>query len=136
MYLLDTNVVSELRRGARADAGLRAWNDGVAESACWLSSMTLFELRLGALQKQRRDPAQGEVLLRWIARVRDAFAGRIIELDVDGWMRCAELHVPRPRPLRDSVIATCALLHGLTVVTRNERDFVGTGAPVLNPWSS
>lgn len=134
MYLLDTNVVSELRRGHRAAPNVQAWNANVEAETCYLSAVTLFELRLGALLKQRHDRSQGDVLLAWIDRVQAGFRGRIVDVDSEHWRRCAELHVPDPRPLRDSLIGTCALIRGLTIVTRNERDFGGLGVQVLNPW--
>jgi hypothetical protein len=134
VYLLDTNVVSELRLGNRAHARVREWNATVALEACWIASVTLFELRLGALLKQRVDADQGAILLAWIARVRDSFEGRIVDVDLAGWERCADLHVPNPRPLRDSLLAACAANHGLTIVTRNARDFAGMGVAVIDPW--
>lgn len=134
MYLLDSNVVSELRKGPRAHERVRVWNDGISEHDCFLSTVTLFELRLGALLKRQRDPAQGNVLLRWVEAVRSAFAERIVNVSPADWMRCADLHVPDPRPFRDSLIAACALQHDLVVVTRNTTDFAGMGVPVVNPW--
>jgi toxin FitB len=136
VFLLDTNVVSEMRKGQRSHPGVKAWSDGVADTDCHLSAVTLFELRLGALLKHRRDQAQGAVLLRWIGAVQASFAGRILDVAVDDWMRCADLHVPTPRSLRDSLIGAGALNRGLTIVTRNTGDFDGLGVPLVNPWET
>ena len=136
MFLLDTNVVSELRRGQRAHEAVRRWNAGVPLDDCWLSAVTMFELRLGSLLKQRRDPEQGAVLLAWIAQIEAAFAGRIADVTVEEWTRCADLHVPDPRPLRDSLLAAAAIHRRLTLVTRNTRDFVGMPVPLVDPWSA
>jgi toxin FitB len=112
-----------------------AWNASVSAVDCYVSAVALFELRLGALLKQRRDPEQGERLLRWTTAIRDSFGERVLSLTVDEWTRCAELHVPDPRPLRDSLIAATALCRSLTVVTRNVRDFDVPGLAVLDPWT-
>ncbi len=132
--LLDTNVVSELRRGRRAADGVLRWNAGVDAGLCYLSAVTVFELRLGAALKARRDPTQGAVLNRWIDDVEQRFEGRVLATGLAQWRRCVSLHVPDPRPLRDSLVAACALVHGLTVVTRNTRDFAGLGVALVNPW--
>ncbi len=136
MFLLDTNVVCELRRPWRADPAVLAWQEAVDVASCNLSAVTLFELRLGALRKQRQDVEQGAVLLRWIDRLAATFEARIYDVSLQDWLRCAELHVPDPRPLRDSLIAACALRQGLTVVTRNARDFAPMGVFVVNPWET
>lgn len=112
-----------------------AWNASVSAVDCYLSAVALFELRLGALLKQRRDPEQGERLLRWVASIRESFGERVVSLTVDDWRRCADLHVPDPRPLRDSLIAATALRRGLIVVTRNVRDFDVPGLVALDPWT-
>lgn len=137
MFLLDTNAISELRRPARADPGLLAWAGGVPPADLFISAMTLFEIELGAGQVGRRDAARGAVLRNWIdTQVMLAFRGRILPVDAEVAQRCATLHVPDPRPRGDSVIAAIALVHRLTVVTRNVRDFEPMGVPLLNPWSS
>ncbi|PWC33688.1 type II toxin-antitoxin system VapC family toxin [Azospirillum sp. TSO35-2] len=136
MYLLDTNVLSELRRPARANPGLAAWAATVLPAELFLSAITLFEIELGAGLVARRDPAKGAVLRGWIdGHIMAAFRGRILPVDGDVAQRCATLHVPVPRPLRDSMIAATALTHRLTVVTRNTRDFEPAGVPLLNPWT-
>ncbi|MFZ1431579.1 MAG: type II toxin-antitoxin system VapC family toxin [Geminicoccaceae bacterium] len=137
MYLLDTNVVSELRRAARADATVRAWAERTEAGLFWLSTISLLELDLGVLRIERRDAAQGALLRRWLEeQVVPRFAERMLAVDAAVARRCARLHVPDPRPDRDALIAATALVHGLTVVTRNEVDFVGTSVQLLNPWNA
>ncbi|MGD9509063.1 MAG: type II toxin-antitoxin system VapC family toxin [Geminicoccaceae bacterium] len=135
MYLLDTNLVSELRRGPRADAAVRAWAGRTPAGLFWLSAITLLELEIGVLRIERRDPAQGALLRHWLEQaVLARFQGRVLAVDQEVARRCARLHVPDPRPDRDALIAATALVHGLILVTRNEADFAGTGVPLLNSW--
>ena len=138
MYLLDTNVVSELRkiRLGRADPHVAAWADSVEATDLYLSVITLQELEIGVLLAERRDPSQGAVFRAWLnAHVLPAFIGRILSIDTAVAQRSARLHVPDPRPVRDGLIAATALVHGMTVVTRNVADFELTGVVVLNPWT-
>jgi toxin FitB len=135
MFLIDTNALSELRRGERADPGLAAWAAGADPADLFVSAITIFEIELGVAQVARRDAAQGAVLRRWIdTQVMPVFKDRILPVDAAVARRCAQLHVPDPRPQGDSLIAATALVHRLTVVTRNVRDFEPMGVPVLNPW--
>lgn len=139
MFLLDTNVVSELRRAAvgRADTKVAAWFVGIDPDRAYLCSMTLREIELGILQMERRDASQGAVLRAWMShRVLPEFSGRILPMDEAVAFRCAALHLQRTRPERDAWIAATALVHGLTMVTRNTADFEGTGLTLLNPWLS
>jgi toxin FitB len=135
MYLLDTNVVSELRRPRRTDPKVAGWADGVPAEDMFLSSVTILELETGARLLARRDVKQGMLIQQWIEdRVLTVFADRILAVDTAVARRCAPLHVPDPRPYRDSLIAATALIHRLTVVTRNKADFEPMTVPVLNPW--
>jgi len=136
-YLLDTNVVSELRKSpARIDANVAAWAAQLDLEQQFLSSITIFEVELGIRQLERHDTAQAAVLWRWFDRaVLDPFERRILPVDRDVARLAARLHVPDPRPERDAFIAATALAHGLTVATRNIADFEPTGAVVLDPWA-
>jgi toxin FitB len=137
MYVLDTNVVSELRKAkdGRADKYVMAWATGVLPSSLFISVITILELELGVLLLERRDHVQGRVLRAWLDnRVLTAFADRVLPIDTDVAKRCAGLHVPDPSGERDALIAATALVHGMTVVTRNATDFVRTGVEVINPW--
>lgn len=137
MYLLDTNVVSELRkiRLGKADSHVAAWADNVDASNLYLSAISLQELEIGVLLIERRDPLQGAVFRAWLnSHVLPAFSGRILAVDTAVALRSAGLHVPHPRPVRDGLIAATALVHGMIVVTRNVADFEPTGVPTLNPW--
>lgn len=139
MLLLDTNVVSELRKvgDGRADPGVMAWLAGTDASSCYVSALTLMELEIGILRVERRDPAQGNLLRRWMeSRVMPEFAERTLPVDTIVALRCARLHVPDPRAERDALIAATALVHGMRVVTRNVADFAATGVPLLNPWTA
>jgi toxin FitB len=139
MYLLDTNVVSELRkvRSGKADRHVSAWADNVHAGDLYLSVISLQELEIGILLAERRDPMQGALFRAWLDQhVLPAFDGRILPVDLAVAHRSARLHVPDPRPIRDCLIAATALVHGLVVVTRNVADFVPTGVQILNPWSA
>lgn len=137
MYLLDTHVVSELRKAkaGKADQNVRAWAESVSAASLFLSVVTILELETGILLVERRDPSQGAVLRAWLdGHVLPAFSGRILAVDTAVAQRCAKLHVPDPRSDRDALMAATALVHGMTVVTRNVADFVPTGVEILNPW--
>ena len=136
-YLLDTNVVSELRKigDGKADARVAAWVDTEDAESFFISAITILELERGVLGIQRRDAAQGARLRAWLDNhVRPEFAGRILPIDDQIAMRCAHLHIPDRRNEVDALIAATALVHGLTVATRNVRDFEGTGVVVVIPW--
>jgi len=139
MYLLDTNVVSELRkiRLGEADANVANWADSIDTGDLYLSVITIQELEIGILLAERRDPTQGAVFRAWLnGHVLPAFSGRILAIDIAVAQRSARLHVPNPRPVRDGLIAATALVHGMTLVTRNVADFEPTGVAILNPWNS
>jgi predicted nucleic acid-binding protein len=140
MYLLDTNVVSELRKSKGAkrsaiDRNVRSWAASVEVKGLYLSSIAILEIETGILLVERRDPAQGALLRQWLeTHVLTAFANRILPVDIAVARQCARLHVPDPMEHRDSLIAATAIVHGMTVVTRNVSDFKPTGVHVLNPW--
>lgn len=137
MYVLDTNVVSELRkiRLGKADSQFAIWADSIEAMDLYLSAITIQELEIGVLLAERRDPTQGAVFRLWLnGHVIPAFNGRILGVDTAVAQRSAKLHVPDPRPVRDGLIAATALVHGMTVVTRNVADFEPTGVKTLNPW--
>jgi hypothetical protein len=139
MFLLDTNVVSELRkaRAGQADKNVAAWAAGASAASMFVSVMTIQELEIGVLLAERRDPPKGEVLRRWLEeQVLPAFGERIIPVDTAVARRSAMLHVPDPRPVRDSLIAATALVHGLVVATRNVADFEPMGAEIIDPWQT
>ncbi|MFB2607220.1 type II toxin-antitoxin system VapC family toxin [Rhizobium phaseoli] len=136
-YLLDTNVVSELRKvgDGKADANVVAWAVAQDITGLCISAITILELERGILGVQRRDAAQGARLRAWLEnQVRPAFAGRILSIDDAIATRCAHLHIPDRRNEADALIAATALVLGLTVVTRDIRDFEGASVVVLDPW--
>jgi len=137
-YLLDTNVVSELRKvgDGKADPNVTAWIGAHDARDLCISAITILELERGILSVQRRDLAQGSRLRAWMdGRVRPEFAERTIVIDDVVATRCAHLHIPDRRNEADAIIAATALVHGLAVVTRNIRDFQGTGVVLVDPWS-
>ncbi|MBX4864810.1 type II toxin-antitoxin system VapC family toxin [Rhizobium sophorae] len=136
-YLLDTNVISELRKigDGKADVEVVAWIQTANASDFYLSAITILELERGVLAVQRRDARQGSRLRTWLDdHVRPQFAGRILPIDDAIATRCAHLHIPDRRNEADALIAATALVHNLTVVTRNVRDFDGTGVVIIDPW--
>jgi toxin FitB len=137
MYLLDTNVVSELRKGSKAESGVREWARALPAAVLYLSVISILELEIGILLVERRDRKQGAVLRAWMeGHVLPTFDGHILAIDTVVAQRCAQLHVPDPRSDRDALIAATALVHGMTVVTRNLDHFQPTGVTVFNPWQS
>ena len=139
MFLLDTNVVSELRkiRLGKANRTVAKWADSVDAADLFLSAITIQELEMGVLLAERRNPSQGAIFRAWLnGHVLPAFSGRVLPVDIAVAQRSARLHVPDPRPVRDALIAATALVHGMTVVTRNVADFEPTGVLILNPWTN
>jgi predicted nucleic acid-binding protein len=139
MYLLDTNVVSELRKGTtrKAHRNFSAWAKSVSAPTLFLSAISILELEIGILLMERRDCSQGAILRTWIQDyVLPTFDGRILSVDTPVAQRCAALHVPTPCSERDAMIAATAIVHGMTVVTRNVSDFEPTGVAVINPWQA
>lgn len=138
MYVLDTNVVSELRkvRLGKADANVAAWTECVDAADLFVSAITIMELELGVLSVERKDAAQGAMLRSWLEQqVLAEFSERTLAVDTAVAQRCARLHVPDRRGERDALIAATALVHGMAVVTRNVADFKPTGVTVVNPWA-
>jgi len=136
MFLLDTNVISELRRPDRADRNVLAWANATPAANFFMSAISILEIELGARLIERKDAVQGAILRAWIDdHILARFEGRILAIDIVVAQRCAQLHVPNPRAERDALIAATALVHGLTVVTRNVGDFEPTGVTLINPWS-
>jgi toxin FitB len=137
MFILDTNVVSELRKSSnrKIDKGVLTWSQSVAVSTLYISAVTIMELEVGVLLVERRDIKQGARLRDWLdSNVTPTFAGRILAVDEIVARRCAHLHVPNRCAERDALIAATALTHSMTVVTRNVDDFKSTGVALLNPW--
>ena len=138
MFLLDTNVISELRKlgDGRADARVATWVSGRDAASFYVSALTLMELEIGILRIERRDAVQGERLRTWMDRyVLPEFLERTLPVDATVALKCARLHVPDPRAERDALIAATAIVHGMTVVTGNVVDFETTGAEVIDPWA-
>jgi toxin FitB len=140
MYILDTNVISELRKAKKTHPNVKKWAERVASASLYISVISVLELERGIIllnrrDKDRRDKEQGAILRTWMDRhVLPTFSGRVLSIDTDVARRCATLHVPNPRSDRDALIAATALVHGLTVATRNVADFERTGVGVVNPW--
>ncbi len=137
MYVLDTNVLSELRkvRSGKADANVTAWAESVDAADLFISAITIMELELGVLSIERKDARQGALLRSWLEQhVLPEFSGRTLPVDMAVAQRCARLHVPDKRGERDAFIAATALVHGMAVVTRNMADFEPTEVTIVNPW--
>ncbi len=134
-YLIDTNIISEIRKGSRCDGGVAAWYASVADDDLFLSVLVLGEIRKGVELARPRDPGKAVALERWLREVDTAFQGRVLGIDSavsDQWGRMSAI---RPVPAIDGMLAATALVQGLTLVTRNDRDVVGLGAAVLNPFA-
>ena len=137
MLLLDTNVVSELRKAktGKIHPNVKIWAESVLPTQLFLSVVTLLELEMGIGLIERRDTAQAALLRTWFNHhVLPTFNGRILAVDSAVALCCGRLHVPDPRSDRDALIAATALVHDMTVVTRNVADFKPTGVQILNPW--
>ena len=139
MFLLDTNVISELRKlgDGKADGRVAAWVSSRDAASFYLSALTLMELEIGILRIERREAAQGERLRTWMDRhVLPEFLERTLPVDSAVALKCARLHVPDPRAERNALIAATALVYGMTVVTGNVTDFQATGAQIVDPWAA
>jgi predicted nucleic acid-binding protein len=133
-YLIDTNIISEVRKGERCDANVSAWYASIADADLFLSTLVLGEIRKGAELARVQLPAKAVALERWLAQVENMFEGRVLSVDnavSDRWGRMSAI---RTIPVVDGLLAATAFVHDLTLVTRNERDVAGLGANVLNPF--
>lgn len=139
MYILDTNVISEIRKAKsnRADNNVIAWANSTPSSEMFVSAITILELEMGVLAMQRKDPEQGNILRAWLDNhVMIAFADRILPFDTAVAQRCAKLHIPNPKSDRDAMIGATALTHGMRLVTRNVADFQWMNLNIINPWEN
>ena len=137
MYLIDTNVISEMRKAGsgKIDRQVDRWLDSVLLANLYMSAVSILEIEIGVLQSERRDPQQGAMLRAWLEdQVLPDFEGRILPVDIPVARQCATLHVPDRQAERDAFIAATALVHGMQMVTRNTRDFERMGTNPLNPW--
>jgi predicted nucleic acid-binding protein len=137
MYILDTNVISELRKAGKTHQNVKKWAERLPSASLYISVISVLELEIRILLIERRDKEQGAILRAWMDRhVLPTFSGRILAIDTTVAQRCATLHVPNPRSDRDALIGATALVHGLIVATRNVADFERAGVGVLNPWEA
>jgi len=137
MFVLDTNVLSELRPGKpHQSPKLRAWASTIPESRFYLSAITALEQEQGILRLERRVPTQGNALRAWFDAVRVAFGGRILPFTAEAALLCAAMHAPDPKDYRGSMIAATALAHGFALVTRSTALFSSTGVSLSNPWDT
>lgn len=135
-YLVDTNVLSEMRRGPQGNAGVYAWATSVSQFDLAVSVITIKEIERGILGHWRRDKAQSMVYRAWLDHIIiPGYADRVLDVDIAIAQCAAALDVPDPRPVADGLLAATALVHGLTLVTRNTVDFVPTGVRLLNPFT-
>ena len=136
MLLLDTNVISELRKGRNANGNVLAWASEVGHTEMFISVISVMELRIGILRLKRKDIQQATMLNNWMTKqVLPTFENNILSIDLAVANQCAALHVPNPCSERDALIAATAMVHGLCIVTRNISDFKATNASTLNPWT-
>jgi len=133
-FLIDTNIISEVRKGDRCDAAVAAWWAGVAEDDLWLSALVLGEIRKGVELARRRDPRKAAVLEAWLSDVVSGFGDRVLPVDASVAEEWGRMNAIRPVPVIDALLAATAKANGLTLVTRNAADVAGLGVEVLNPF--
>jgi toxin FitB len=134
-YLIDTNIISEVRKGDRCDPNVSAWYASIADEDLFLSTLVLGEIRKGVELVRPRDPGRAAALERWLREVETAFEGRVLGIDnavSDRWGRMSAI---RPVPVIDGLLAATAFTNGCMLVTRDDRDVVGLGALILNPFN-
>lgn len=139
MYLLDTNIISELRKfgKGKADENVMRWFKQISLEDCYLSAITITEIQVGALAKKHKDPKQYEILEDWLMNILlPKFSKRILPMDTEVALACAELHIPDRRPINDVYIAATAKVNNLILVTRNIKDFEKCGVKLLNPFEN
>ena len=136
MFLLDTNIISEVRKGRRSDPNVSNWYAGVIDSQLFISSLTIGEIRRGIeLARRRRDVYQAEALEAWLLTVIQRFSGRILTVDTEEADTWGQISAIRPVPVVDGLLAATAMSHDMTLVTRNVSDVKGLGVRVLDPFS-
>lgn len=137
MFLLDTNVIFELRKAStnKAEKNVVEWATQQSVGSMFISAISILEIEMGILQKERKDPAQAAILRTWLnSHVLKAFSDRILPLDTSVAIQCAKLHVPNPKSERDAMIGATAKVHGMTLITRNIKDFRHMDLNIFNPW--
>ncbi|HEY2444888.1 MAG TPA: type II toxin-antitoxin system VapC family toxin [Rhizomicrobium sp.] len=135
-YLIDTNIISEVRKGARCDTRVSAWYASIADEDLFLSTLVLGEIRKGIELARPRDAGKAAALERWLGEVEAAFDGRVLGIDNAVSDRWGRMNAIRPVPVIDGLLAATALNNGLTLVTRNDRHVAGLGVTVLNPFKA
>jgi predicted nucleic acid-binding protein len=134
IYLLDTNVLSELRR-SNADSGVKAWFESVPSSDLYVSTLLVGEVRRGVEKIRRKDPSRARVYEAWLSMLRQEFQDRLVPVSAEIAEEWGRMSVPDPLPVIDGLMAATARVHGFTLVTRNTIDLARTGVPLLNPFS-
>jgi predicted nucleic acid-binding protein len=133
-FLIDTNVISELRKGEKADRAVLEWMSQVDEDDLYLSVLVVGEIRKGVERVRRRDRASAQALETWLRQITTAYAERVLPITTEIAEAWGRLNVPDPLPVIDSLLSATAQVHGMTVATRNVADISRTGVPVLNPF--
>ncbi len=135
-FLIDTNIISEVRKGGRCDPNVAAWWSRLAEDDLWLSSLVLGEIRKGVELARRQDSQQAEALEAWLADVMSGFGNRVLPVDAAVAEQWGRMSAIRPVPVVDALLAATARVNGLTLVTRNVADVAGLDVDVLNPFEA